>query len=194
MGRFVIMLGMQKLLPIVLTLWSTTVFAQGDRDARRALRGAIVEGNDGTVLSSYICRNFLGFAGVSFGGCGAASDLFSVQPDTAELSHYRLEHAFRLIEGAFELRLSLGGGMAEGQLGQDAPGFFLKPDTSQQTIEAAGPEAVIALDLWWPTAFERNDFRIRLDVGMTWLPGWKEVGGSSDDIVPFGVLTTNAEF
>jgi hypothetical protein len=188
------MLAMKWIPLILLTLSSTTAMAEGDRDPRRAIRGAVIQGEDGTVVGSYICRNTHIFEGVSFVGCGAASDLFSVTPQSAELSHYRLEHTVHVLQGPLELRMSFGGGMAEGQLGQDAPGFFLNPDASRQTVEAAGPEAVVAIDLWWPTDFENSDFRLRLDAGMTWLPGWQAVGGTSNDFVPFGVLTVNAEF
>ncbi len=185
---------MKWFLPILLTLSSVPAFAEGDREVRRELRGALVQGADGAVVGSYICRNFHFFSGISFVGCGAASDLFAVTPQSAELSHYRLEKTFRVVQGPLEMRFSFGGGMAEGQLGQDAPGFFLNPDESQQTVEAAGPEAAVAIDLWWPTVFNDRDFRLRLDAGVTWLPGWKAVGGTSDDLVPFGVLTVNADF
>ena len=188
------MRAMKWLLFILLTLSSSSVFAEGNRDPRRAIRGALVQGVDGTVVGSYICRNFHIFEGTSFVGCGAASDLLSVTPQSAELSHYRLEHTLHLLQGPLEMRVSFGGGMAEGQLGEDAPGFFLNPDGSQQTIEAAGPEAAVAIDLWWPTMLNDSDFRLRFDAGMTWLPGWQEVGGSSADFVPFGVLTMNALF
>ena len=186
---------MKWLLPILLTvIYSTTAVAEGDRDPRRALRGAVVSGVDGTVLGSYLCRNFHLFSGISFVGCGAASDLLSVTPQSAELSHYRLEQTFHLVQGPVEIRMSLGGGMAEGQLGEDAAGFFLNPGASQKTIEAAGPEAAAAIDIWWPTAFQNSDFRLRLDAGVTWLPGWREVGGTSADFVPFGIMTINALF
>jgi len=145
-------------------------------------------------VGSYICRNFYLLEGMSFVGCGAASDLFSVVPLSAELSHYRVEHTLHLLQGPLEMRVSFGWGMAEGQLGQATPSFFLDPDSSQQSVGATGPEAAMAIDLWWPTAFRNNDFRLRFDAGVTWLPGWQEVGGTSIDVVPFGILTMNAEF
>lgn len=83
--------------------------------------------------------------------------------------------------------------MAEAQLGQDAAGFFFNPESDLSTIEAAGGELAFGLDVFVPTAL-KTQMRIRLDLGMAWLPGWKEVGGNSEDVVPFGLITTNAEF
>lgn len=161
----------------------------------RNMRGAVVQGADGTALSAYICGDFNVWGTTSLVGCGAASDIFEVDAGHAELSHYRLEYEIgrvRAAESSFGFHV--GAGMAEGQLGVDAPGFFFDPNPARSTVEAAGPELVGAFDAELPTVFEGYSWRFRMDVGVAWLPGWKEVGGTSNDVVPFAVLTANTYF
>jgi len=184
-----------RLTLIGLLLWSGLALgSQPQEGARGDLRGAVVQGQDGTVLASYICGDFRVAGRFSLVGCGAASDMFLVRPLTAELSHYRLESAWNFADRGFKLNLLAGAGMAEGQLGQDAPGFFLNPESDFATIEAAGPELMVGVDLWIPTLLRVTNLRVRLDAGAAWLPGWKRVGGTSQDVVPFTVLTANAHF
>jgi hypothetical protein len=158
------------------------------------LRGTLIRGLDGSVFASYVCGDLNLRGNVSFVGCGTASETFLTPQLGAELSHYRLEYAWRLTETSLKLNLVVGAGMAEGQLGQDAAGFFVNPDQEAATIEAAGPEIMVGTDIWIPTRLKTYDFRFRFDLGATWLPGWRRVGGTSEDFVPFGVITTNARF
>lgn len=174
-----------------LLLLSADLAAEETETSRSAdLRGVLIGGVEGAPFASYICGDFALSTSFSFVGCGTASETFLTPQLGAELSHYRLEYGWQLNP---LMNFSLGAGMAEAQLGQDAAGFFFNPESDLSTIEAAGGELALGLDFFVPTAV-KTQMRIRLDLGMAWLPGWREVGGNSEDVVPFGLITTNAEF
>lgn len=157
------------------------------------MRGAVVQGVDGSALASYICGDVGIGLGLSLVGCGAASDLFAVTPAGGELSHYRLERGFTWLAGAWSWDVIFGAGMAEAQWGQDAAGFYLANE-DLSTVEAAGGELMVGMEVWAPAAWRFVDMRLRLDGGVAWLPGWQEVGGNREDVLPFGVLTANGSF
>lgn len=95
--------------------------------------------------------------------------------------------------GRTDLTLQAGGGLAEVQHGQDAPGFVFGPARSPNQAEGAGPEGSIAVKLrGWahPHAYVSAE----LNAGAAWIPSAPTVIGATGPIVPFATGTIGLGF
>lgn len=133
-----------------------------------------------------LCLELSPWQPIAFEACGTGSGILHRDP-TPELAHFRARWragAWRV--GQAWIEPQLGAGLAELQVGVDAPGFrFGAP--GEDAVEIAGPEAMAALRALWPLG---GGFELLADLslGMAWLPGAERLALPSNRWQPFAAL------
>ena len=112
------------------------------------------------------------------------------------MAHFRTRaRALGLDRGRAELDLLVGAGFAEIQRTADAHGFKFGKPTEAHPIEAAGPEASLALKgrLWLDNG-GRTYASADLSAGAAAIAGAPQVLGHGGTLVPFAALTVGLGF
>lgn len=158
------------------------------------LRAAASSAGDGvTPDRPAFCVAGLPHRRIVLEGCGNGSGLFH-HADAPELAHFRgaavlVDHS----QGALDLSLLLGAGLAELQVAADEPGFKTGAARSSDQVEAAGPEASMGFKgRWWglPGAYLVGD----VNVGAAHLPAAPAVLGRGGTVLPFATIGVGVGF
>lgn len=114
--------------------------------------------------------------------------------DVPDFAHFRLRGVVATRSwGTVEGEVVALAGLAELQSGADSPGFQLGTPTVGDPVEAAGPEAALAVQAraW---VHERAYVTADLTAGAAHIPGAPAVAGTAGPVVAFGALTVGAGF
>ncbi len=155
------------------------------------LGGGLAAGDSGGPL--VVCAQVSPLARFGFEACGNGSGWLHGE-DVPDFAHFRargvlVTRSWGHIDASGVVLL----GFAELQSGADLPGFRFGTPTAADPVEAAGPEAALALQTraW---LHERAYVTADLTAGAAHIPGAPQVGGTRGPVVPFGQLTLGAGF
>ena len=108
-----------------------------------------------------------------------------------DLAHFRARvRVLDTEKGAMEAGLVVGAGLAELQVGQDAPGFVVGDDSP---TEGAGPEVSVGVKgrVWLhPQVYLVGD----ITAGSAWMVAAPRLLDQESGFVPFGAITVGAGF
>jgi hypothetical protein len=132
-----------------------------------------------------ICLEVRAWSALSMEGCGTGAGVLHGE-DGAEMAHFRAKwRVDRRVAWGGLLQTQLGFGLAELQLGDDDPGFRIRP--SGRRVEAAGPEVSASVQ-WLRPVTQSWELMVTTTAGAAWIPGAGDLVEARSQAQPFVAL------